>query len=334
MLPTSLQQLSTIIVYHQLAAMKPDAFIISDPGVLTIAKQTNIPLHLSVQQNNVNWKSAEFWHQQGIERIILARELTLQEIQTIQEKNPTLEVELFIHGAICMAYSGRCLLSNYLTGRDANQGACAQSCRWQYKVLEEALRPNEHIPIEEDSHGTYILNSRDLCALHHIKQLINMKVESFKIEGRNKGIYYVAITAKVYREVIDALTEGRTPDYKKLQEELETTGNRGYIPGFFDGRPEELGQRYDSNKVLQTHTYIGECIANTETTATFKVRNRIDVNDILEVITPTETFFIEIKSINEDNKPIHPGQGTITIDFKRTISKFALLRREGQQKRS
>jgi putative protease len=205
--------------------IKPDALIISDPGVIALTQElTSLPIHLSVQANTVNAYSAKFWHKQGVERIVIARELNLEEIQEIKNVSPDLELETFVHGAMCMSYSGRCLLSNFMTYRDSNQGDCAQSCRWKYKVhqakktkseilrkeiktndfvLEEQLRPKEYYPIEEDENGTHIMSSRDLCLIEHLKDLYKTGVISFKVEGRSKTIYYVATIARAYRKAID-----------------------------------------------------------------------------------------------------------------------------------
>ncbi|MCF7798598.1 U32 family peptidase C-terminal domain-containing protein [Candidatus Woesearchaeota archaeon] len=328
----------------ELVKLGPDAFIVSDPGVIHHFRTTypQVYLHLSVQQNNVNWASAQFWGSQGIKRIILARELTLDEIKTIVEKNPDMEFEAFVHGEMCIAYSGRCLLSNYLTGRDANQGACAQSCRWQYKVLEENLRPGEYHDAYEDENGTYIMNSKDLCAIEYLKELADIDICSFKVAGRNKGVNYVAIVAKTYRQAIDKLAKEETPDYESLIKELESVGNRGFIPGFLKGRPEEQGQRYDKNTMLQTHVFTGILTNyNKETKeATFLAKNKTDVGDTIQIITPTQTITHTITEMkNSEEQPITsiaPGAGkfTITLQEDQNIdSDFCIARRAGKQKR-
>ncbi|MFW5865898.1 MAG: U32 family peptidase C-terminal domain-containing protein [Nanoarchaeota archaeon] len=369
--------------------VQPDAFIISDPGILMIVRkrlsekglQNTIALHLSVQQNNVNWASARFWSKQGISRIILARELSLKEVTEIATKNPEMEFEYFVHGSMCIAYSGRCLLSYYLSGRDANQGACTQPCRWQYKVLkedkpnydsvssrpktevseqgtkhsskrnardgnyviEERFRPGEYHPVEEDENGTYIMNSKDMCMIDYLEDLMNAGVCSFKVEGRNKSVYYAAITARAYREAIDTIYEGEKPDVKRLLAELQSAGNRGFIPGFLAGDLEEKAQRYDKNGLLQTHVFAGIMTDydNTKSTVTIAARNRIDADDTIELVTPTKTISITINEMtNADGNSIstvHPGAGTFTVSLpeKESVdSEFAVARMKGQQKRN
>lgn len=349
---------------EQLVVLQPDAFIVSDPGMVYLIKEhwPETVIHLSTQANTVNWASAAFWKKQGVSRVILGRELTLSETKTIVKKNPNLECETFIHGAMCMAYSGRCLISNFLTGRDANQGVCVQSCRWQYKLLkdenpdyavqehkafvtihdnfvvEERLRPGEYLPIEQDEHGTYLFNSRDMCALDFIDELVAAGVTSLKIEGRNKSIYYVAITTKVYREVLDALAKGESYDREKLLAELQSSGNRGFMPGFLAGYQGVAAQRYDSNEMLSTHYFAGKVNVISGRQISINAKNRIDVGDEVEIITPTKSFVhtvLEMKT--EDGRTIqtiHPGQGLVFMELKQELnSKFALARIKGQQKR-
>jgi len=329
----------------QLVLLKPDAFIVSDPGIIRYfrTQHPQVCLHLSVQQNNVNWASAQFWIEQGISRIILARELTLDEMSTIVKKNPHTEFEAFVHGEMCIAYSGRCLISHYLTGRDANQGACAQSCRWKYKVLEENLRPGEYHNMYEDENGTYIMNAKDMCAIEYLNELDKIGICSFKVAGRNKGVNYVAIVAKAYRQAIDELAQGKTPDYKSLIQTLQSVGNRGFIPGFLAGHPEEQGQRYDSNTMLQTHVFIGILKAYDKKTnqATFSAKNKTAVGDTIKIITPTQEFNHCITSMTNDQQEaiesIAPGAGTFTITLEKTEtidSEFCIAQRFGEQKRN
>ena len=373
---------------EQMVELKPDAFIVSDPGVIHLIRErwgvkknpnepsspeNGVELHLSVQQNNVNWASAKFWKESaGITRIILARELSLKEVKEITTKNPDMEFEYFIHGAMCMAYSGRCLLSNYMAGRDANQGVCAQSCRWEYKVykdtapdyaertgrpnaeryeevgageyvVEEKLRMGEFNPISEDEWGTYIFNSRDMCMIDYVEDIMESGVCSLKVEGRNKSVYYAAIVAKVYREAIDKINAGEKPDTKKLLEELQSTGNRGYIPGFLTGYPGAAGQKYNANEAYQTHVFAGKLLNYDaeKNIAEFEVRNRIDLGDELEIITPTKSFIHTITEMTnaegEDKKVMHPGTGSIKIKLsseKGEIinSEFCVARIKGPQK--
>ena len=359
---------------EELVKLKPDAFIISDPGMVYLVRENwpEVTIHLSTQANTLNWASAQFWKKIGVNRIILGRELSVKEIKTIAEKNPELECEVFIHGAMCMAYSGRCLISNFLTGRDANQGSCAQSCRWSYKLfkeengqikalqenknyvaptgdffVEEQLRPEEYLPIEEDQNGTYLFNSRDLCGLDFIKDLTDAKVASLKIEGRNKSTYYVAITTKVYREVIDALKNRTKIDREKLLLELQSSGNRGFIPGFLAGPLGPNAQRYNSNEILSTHTFIGtlqstkqiqEENGKTAWVVSFEAKNRVDVGEKIEIVTPEKTIIHKITEMkNEDDEPIeviHPGKGIFKIKIDESPnSEFALARIKGGQKR-
>ena len=374
---------------EQMVELQPDAFIVSDPGVIQLirerwgpkkdktkpsSKENGVELHLSVQQNNVNYMSPKFWKQSAdITRIILARELSLREVKEITTKNPDIEFEYFIHGAMCMAYSGRCLLSNYMAGRDANQGVCAQSCRWSYKVykddapdyadrsgrpreehlkeveageyvVEEKLRPKEYNPISEDEWGTYIFNSRDMCMVEYVEDIMKAGVCSLKVEGRNKSVYYAAIVAKVYREAIDKILSGEKPDTKKLLAELQSTSNRGFIPGFLTGYPGAAAQKYDANDIYQTHFFAGKLLKydKEKNIAEFEVRNRIDVGDELEIITPTKQFTHTITEMTndkgEEKTTIHPGTGSFIIKLdaekeERIDSEFCIARIKGTQKR-
>ena len=360
-----------LTLLDQLVKLNPDAFIMSDPGLIMLAleRYPDLEIHLSVQQNNVNWASCKFWGNTGVKRIILARELSFYEMKTIVEKNPTIEFEAFVHGAICMAYSGRCLLSTYMTGRDANQGMCAQSCRWQYKVfkdlsseenqdvkirpierkytqpegnylIEEKLRPGEYMPIEEDSNGSYIMNSRDMCAIDYLEDLMDAGICSLKIEGRNKGIFYVSTVAKAYREAIDSIYDKETKaDIKQLITNLQSIGNRGYIPGFHTDEVQEHSQWYEKNGMLQTHVFLGEMISyDKETqTATFNAKNQVDTGDTIELFSPNESQTVTITEMtNENDEPIkvvHPGAGCFKIKLpKQLTSPYCIARREGKQK--
>jgi putative protease len=247
----------------------PDALIMADPGLILLVRERwpDMPVHLSVQANTMNHASVRFWQAQGISRIILSRELSLDQIEEIRQQCPDMELEVFVHGALCIAYSGRCLLSGYFNHRDANQGSCTNSCRWDYRLknasedpggdirvettrpasgvylLEEKQRPGEHMPIEEDEHGTYIMNSKDLRALEHVERLVNMGIRSLKIEGRTKSHYYVARTAQVYRRAIDDALAGRAFDASQLGT-LENLSNRGYTDGFLQRHPDQDYQNY------------------------------------------------------------------------------------------
>jgi putative protease len=348
-----------------LAELKPDAFIMADPGVIMLSKEIapEIPIHLSVQANNVNWASAKFWHKQGIERIILSREISLAEVKGIHEMNPNLELEFFVHGSICMAYSGRCLLSNYFSYRDANQGTCAHSCRWQYKVheahskreidqeeaekrgykeldhdyyLEEVSRPGEYMEIAEDEHGTYIMNSRDMCLVEYLKELKDAGVCSFKVEGRNKTVFYVATVAKTYRQAIDDMEAGKpfNPEYIT---ELAKTSNRGFIPGFLMANPREKAQEYKKRITHQTHEFVG-IVRNIHERDNQKfyeveVKGRIDVPDTVEVFSPSKSFKYEMVKITnlkgEEVKTVHPGQkDNVLIQLPEEVEIGAMIRKE------
>ncbi|MBI5414591.1 U32 family peptidase C-terminal domain-containing protein [Candidatus Peregrinibacteria bacterium] len=332
---------------EKMMGLKPDAFIMADPGIIHLTKKhfPDAVIHLSVQANNVNWASAQFWHEQGIERIILSRELSLKEIQEISEKNPELEIECFVHGAICMAYSGRCLLSNYFTYRDANQGTCAHSCRWKYKLhegkenyageveeyvplsgnfyLEEEERPKQMLEIDEDQYGTYIMNSKDLCLLEYLPDLIKARVSSLKVEGRSKTIYYAAITARAYRMAIDAIQKKKFTKkiIDELLDEVFSTSNRGYIPGFLVGNPKEKGQEYEERKELGTHVFAGVVRSRKGNEVEMECRNRLDIGDELEFCFPnkTEDFSIVLKDFRnhkgEAVENFSGGAGSIFLDI-------------------
>lgn len=290
----------------ELYNLNVDAVIVSDPGIIMTAREVapNLELHLSTQANNVNWKSAIFWHKQGIKRIVLARELSLVQIQEIRSKLPEgCELEAFVHGSMCMSYSGRCLLSNYMTGRDANRGECAQPCRYKYYLMEEK-RPGEYFPIVEDEKGTYIMNSKDLCMIEHIPELMQSGITSFKIEGRMKSSFYVASVVKAYREAIDAYIEN--PDAyvfnDKWMTNLLMASHREYHTGFYFG--EKNKQVYGSSSYIRTHDIIGIVKEyNKETNiALIEQRNKTYDGDKIEVIRPKgdnlEIILEDMKDIN------------------------------------
>ncbi|ONF43151.1 U32 family peptidase [Marinobacter lutaoensis] len=301
--------------------LKPDALIMSDPGLIMLVRETwpDQPIHLSVQANAVNWATVEFWRRQGISRVILSRELALDEIREIRERVPEMELEVFVHGALCMAYSGRCLLSGYMNHRDANQGACTNACRWNYKtvqhghddtgdliatssqprvqqvepremLLEEPNRPGSFIPAYEDEHGTYIMNSKDLRAVQHVAELINIGVHSLKIEGRTKSTYYVARTTQVYRRAIDDALHGRPFD-KQLMDELEALSHRGYTEGFLRRHlPEEYQTYEQGTSYLGTQQVVGTVADCDDRWLTIEVKNKFAPGDTLELITPADNL--------------------------------------------
>lgn len=264
-------------------AIHPDAIIFSDPGVLRLLKK-NLPkvkLHLSVQANTVNPESVKFWYAQGVRRVILARELSSKEINAIHRAVPRMELECFVHGAICMSYSGRCLLSLYLTNRDANRGLCTQPCRWNYR-LEEEKRPGEYFPIKEDRHGSYILNSKDLCLIEKIPQLVKAGVNAFKIEGRHKSVGYLATITRAYRQAIDDYTAGKRFD-RKLWKEIYSTGNREFTLGFFDGSQKDL-QNYARSAAENTHSFLGLVEKWKDNSFLLEPKNRFQKGDKIEAI--------------------------------------------------
>lgn len=289
-------------------ALEPDALIVSDPGVIFLLRQhfPKIPLHLSVQANTVNWAAVKFWQTQGVERVILSRELSIEEIAEIRREVPEMELEVFVHGALCMAYSGRCLLSGYINKRDPNQGTCTNSCRWPYQVhaavedevgqfkpistpalLEEQGRPGELMTIDEDLHGTYILNSKDLRAVEHVPALTAMGVHSLKIEGRTKSPYYVARTAQVYRQAIDDAAAGKVFNANLLHE-LEGMANRGFTEGFLRRHKPQDTQNYATSHSAGEQLLVGEFISeqDSEGFALLEVKNQFAVGDSLILMTP------------------------------------------------
>ena len=305
--------------------LKPDAFIVSDLGVLTTVKEVapEIDVHISTQANVTNYRAVEVLKNLGAKRIVLARELSLEEIREIKEKVPEMEVEVFVHGAMCMAYSGRCLLSNYLSYRNSNRGECSQSCRWKYYLVEEK-RPGEFIPIEEDEHGTYIFNSKDLCALPVLDELIDAGVDSLKIEGRMKSSYYVAVTTSVYRRAVDLLLEDKEAFRKELPhllEELEKVSHRPYTLGFLKGGNEIL-QHYETSSYIRNYKFLAIF-----RDGKWEIRNRLKVGDEVELFFPDASVKKEkvkrIKVLREDTEDlvseIHPNYSAI-IDFEEPLS--------------
>ncbi len=265
-----------------------DGVIVADLGVFQIVKEnTNLSISVSTQASNTNWRSVKMWKDLGARRVVLAREISLDNIAEIRAKVPDIELEVFVHGAMCMAISGRCLLSNYMTGRDANRGDCAQACRWKYNLVEET-RPGEFMPVYEDEHGTYIFNSRDLCTIEIIDKILDLGVDSLKIEGRMKGIYYVANAVKVYRDAIDSYYSGNYKYNPKWLEELESTSNRSYTKGFYLGRAGVESQNYnDRNSYSQTHQLVAKVekkLPNNE--YILAIRNKLYVGEKLEVVSP------------------------------------------------
>ncbi len=364
-------------------AMKPDALIMADPGLIMMVREKwpDIPIHLSVQANTVNYMGVKFWQKIGLTRVILSRELSLDEIAQIRELCPDMEIEVFVHGALCIAYSGRCLLSGYFNHRDPNQGTCTNSCRWDYKVtsgetgdngdiktaeaidfdfnaaqqqaenqldqepgfkrhpaadqvylIEEKERPGQLMPIMEDEHGTYIMNSKDLRAIEHIERLVALGVDSFKIEGRTKSLYYVARTAQIYRRAIDDAISGKAFD-PALLGELEGLANRGYTSGFY-----QRHQTHETQNYLRGHSessrsqYVGDITGFDETShmAEVLVKNRFQVGDRLEIIHPSGNQVVELKQmLDSKGKSVFaaPGSGhRVRIPIERSVSNAFVAR--------
>ena len=327
--------------------MAPDALIMSDPGLIMLVREhfPDMPIHLSVQANAVNWASVEFWRQQGLTRVILSRELSLEEIEEIRAQVPGMELEVFVHGALCMAYSGRCLLSGYINRRDPNQGTCTNACRWQYQatpaaenelgqivrlvdptlgqgapttqafVLEEAGRPGEEMAAFEDEHGTYIMNSKDLRAVQHVERLVRMGVHSLKIEGRTKSHFYVARTAQVYRRAIDDALAGKPFDASLLGS-LESLAHRGYTEGFLRRHVHDEYQNYERGNSLAEHQqFVGELTGERRgELVEVRVKNRFAVGDGLELMTPQGNlrFTLEhLQNAKGQAQQVAPGDGHV-----------------------
>ena len=325
--------------FEELKELGPDALIIADPAVFTIAREVcpEIEVHISTQANNTNYGTYQFWHGLGAARVVSARELSLREIKEIRENIPEdLEIETFIHGAMCISYSGRCLLSNYFTGRDANHGACTHPCRWKYAVVEEQ-RPGEYLPVYENERGTYIFNSKDLCMIEHIPELIDAGIDSFKIEGRMKTALYVATVARTYRKAIDDYLESEEKYRANMpwyQEQISNCTYRQFTTGFFFGKPSDEAQIYDSNTYIKEYTYlgvVGEC--NADGLYTIEQRNKFSVGETIEIMKPNgDNIEVVVKRIvNEDGEDMpsapHPKQ-KLWIDLGQPLDQFDILRRK------
>ncbi len=325
--------------FAELREIKPDALIISDPGVYMIAKEVcpKIERHISTQANNTNYGTYRFWYEQGAKRVVSARELSLAEIKEIRANIPDdLEIETFIHGAMCISYSGRCLLSNYFTGRDANQGACTHPCRWKYAVVEEK-RPGEYLPVYENERGTYIFNSKDLCMIEHIPELMESGIDSFKIEGRMKTALYVATVARTYRRAIDDYKQ--SPElYREhmawYQEQISNCTYRQFTTGFFFGKPSDEAQIYDNNTYVKEYTYLGIVgEQNEEGLYRIEQRNKFSVGESIEVMKPDgANITVTVQRIvdeegNDMESAPHPKQ-VLYIDLGQPLAMYDILRRK------
>ncbi len=336
---------------QEVVEMGPDALIMSDPGLIMLVRERwpEMPIHLSVQANVVNYAAVKFWQGIGLKRIILSRELSLDEIAEIRQQCPDIELETFVHGALCIAYSGRCLLSGYMTHRDSNQGACTNSCRWKYDahdaketlegniearepviqqpgadpagdesdpifLLQEEGRPGEYLPAFEDEHGTYIMNSKDLRAIQHVHRLVEMGIDSLKIEGRTKSYFYVARTAQLYRQAIDDALAGRQFDMG-LMDQLESLSNRGYTEGFYRRHPPGEFQNYEHGRsVANRHQFVGEVTSlNEDRSISIEVKNRFAIGDVIELMTPDGNIEFRLDEMQQERnrEPLDtaPGSG-------------------------
>lgn len=304
--------------------LKPDALIISDPGLILLVREhfPEVILHLSVQANTVNYAAVKFWQQIGIKRIILSRELSLEEIEEIRQLCPDIELEVFVHGALCIAYSGRCLLSGYLNHRDPNQGTCTNACRWDYQVkplyaddlwLVKEKQRDQLMPMFEDEHGTYIFNSKDLRAVQHVQKLVKIGINSLKIEGRTKSHYYVARTAQIYRRAIDDALQGKVFD-ERLLAELDKLASRGYTEGFFDRHAPQYHQNYDTGvSVGLQQQFVGDIIGfdDDKQLLEIDVKNHFEIGDELEILIPSGTQVFKLEKMEDvEGHPIKAAKGS------------------------
>ena len=324
--------------FEELKEIKPDGLIIADPAIFEIAGEVcpEIDRHISTQANNTNYGTYKFWHKLGATRVVTARELSLEEIKEIRANIPDeLEIETFVHGAMCISYSGRCLLSNFMVGRDANQGACTHPCRWKYSIVEET-RPGEVMPVFENERGTYIFNSKDLCMIEHIPEIIEAGIDSLKIEGRMKTALYVATVARTYRKAIDDYQKDPEIYKQNMPWYLDQISNctyRQFTTGFFFGKPSEEAQIYDNNTYVKEYTYLG--IIGEEKDGTYRIeqRNKFSVGEKIEVMKPNgENIEVTVKRIltedgvEQESAP-HPKQ-VLYVDLGIQVDEFDILRRQ------
>jgi putative protease len=327
--------------FKELKEIKPDALIISDPGMFMLAKEIcpEIEIHISTQANNTNYQTYLFWWQQGAKRVVSARELSLKEIREIRDKIPAdLEIESFIHGAMCISYSGRCLLSNYFTGRDSNQGACTHPCRWKYSVVEEK-RPGEYLPVYENERGTYIFNSKDLCMIEYIPEIINAGIDSLKIEGRMKTALYVACVARTYRKAIDDYFESEEKYRENLdwyRAEIAKCTYRQFTTGFYFGKPDENTQIYDTNTYVNEFVYLGIIESVDERgLAKFEQRNKFSVGDTIELMKPDgRNIGVEVLAMyNADMEQVEScphSKQTLYLELSQRPEQYDIMRVENK----
>jgi putative protease len=345
--------------------LDPDGILASDVGVIAVIKEKApwLPIHISTQANTLNSSAIEFWAKQGVERVVLGREVSLRELKKIREtldkKGVKMEIEGFVHGAMCMAYSGRCLLSNFMASRDANEGMCAHSCRWKYKLhnkhsdkspidfqstkstgspleyyLEEEKRPDQYIPIEEDKNGTYIMSSKDMCMIEHLKELTDAGLDSLKIEGRHKTLYYTATVSRAYREALDLAMEGKPPT-PEILELIESINTRGYFTGFWYGKPGAEGQNYEDRSNYNNNFCFAGIIRKIDgKEVTMETRNQLKIGDKLDIITPDKKIPLTLKSFKNSKTGemidiAHAGQGfSINFEVPETIKEGFIVRKK------
>lgn len=338
------RHLKTLPKYlKQLKDYPPDAIIVADPGVLSVVKSMlpKVEIHLSTQANTLNFEAVKFWQKQGVKRIILGREASLSDIKEIHKLAPEMELEVFVHGAMCMSYSGRCYLSSWFNSRSANLGLCTQPCRWDYNVyIEEPKRPGMMIPVESDETGTYIMNSKDLNLLLYLDELSKAGVVSFKIEGRTKSIYYLGVVTRAYRQAIDSL--GAKDKKKKLvvlRGELNKVDNRGYTTGFLIGNENMSREEFKTSKAISNFEFVGEVISieknGKKQRVKLKAHNALDAGESVEIVTPTDIYKIKIKEFfDEGGKSLDKIRGGTThfyyveIDAKYDIVNMSMLRKK------
>lgn len=315
----------------------PDAVIVSDFGVINLVKKymPDTPLHISTQTNTLNYESVKFWRDFGASRVILARELAIKDIAEIRRRVPDIELESFIHGSQCVSFSGRCLLSDYFTNgeRKANHGNCSQPCRWSYKLVE-STRPDQYYEINQDERGSHILSPKDLCLVEHLKELIDAGVDSLKVEGRTKSLYYVSAVAKTYRNALDELKQNSNCDMHKYFIELQKVGNRGYTTGFALGENTPDSYSYNISKGLAGADFLFEFHGKQDDSYLVKIKNKIHLNDEVEIITPTEQFItkiLEIKNKDGEEQPLGNTNDDVYVKFEKAPEdyKYALARTIG-----
>ena len=325
--------------FKELKELKPDALIIADPGMFTLAREIcpEIDIHVSTQANNTNYMTYRFWYQQGAKRVVSARELSMEELRDLRAHIPDdLEIETFVHGAMCISYSGRCLLSNYFTGRDANQGACTHPCRWKYAVMEES-RPGEYLPVYENERGTYIFNSKDLCMIEHVPEMIDAGIDSFKIEGRMKTALYVATVARTYRKAIDDYLESPEKYRANMEwykEEIGKCTYREFTTGFYFGKPTSETQIYDSNTYVKNYIYLGTVEERDgRGFAKIEQKNKFSVGETIEIMKPDgRNISALVRGIytedgeSQESAP-HPKQ-ILYIDLDGEAEQYDILRKK------